>query len=313
MKRSLLWAAGSVPAILSAAAVALGFSVSNRVMYIRKKDEELILQREIGAKRLDEAWYGAVRKSEQWVESANGYRLKAVFLEPHDTDHYVIISHGVTENKVNSFKFARMFERLGFNSVVYDQRRHGESGGRTTSLGHYEKFDLEAVVHALRMHAGDHVRFGIHGESMGAATLLLYAGSVEDAADFYIADCAFSDVSEQLLHVIRTTTPLRSRLSVRLGSLFLKFRDGYTLETISPREAVRAIEKPVLFIHTAKDTFVPPWMSEELYRLKSGDKELKIFESGKHAQAFNSNPAAYEETVAKFLEKYQLKTQKALQ
>ena len=38
---------------------------------------------------------------------------------------------------------------------------------------------------------------------MGAATLLQYAGLVEDGADFYIADCPFSDFQGQLQHRLK--------------------------------------------------------------------------------------------------------------
>ena len=62
-------------------------------------------------------------------------------MEPYDTKKWVIICHGVTENKVNSIKYANVFIKLGFNAVVYDHRRHGESGGKTSSYGHYEKYE----------------------------------------------------------------------------------------------------------------------------------------------------------------------------
>ena len=52
-------------------------------------------------------------------------------------------------------KYARMFEHLGFNAVVYDHRRHGESEGKTTSYGHYEKLDLQKVVQAIREEIGE--------------------------------------------------------------------------------------------------------------------------------------------------------------
>ncbi|WP_142826503.1 alpha/beta hydrolase [Planococcus soli] len=309
MKKKLIWTSAIVSSLLTASATVAGFIASNRLMYVKKKDEQLILERETSAKRYDEVWYSNVPKSEQWIESENGYPIKAIFLEPHDTNRYVIICHGVTESKVNSFKFARMFERLGFNSVVYDHRRHGDSGGKTTSFGHFEKIDLKAVVQALQLHVGNDLFFGIHGESMGAATTLLYAG-MEDTAAFYISDCAYSDIYEQVLHVMKTTTPLRTTLALRLASLFMKMRDGYSISTVSPRETVKNIEKPVLFIHSVNDDFVLPKMSEELYALKQGPKELKLFTVGAHAQSFNKNPEEYEEAVAEFLMKYGLLTPK---
>ncbi len=309
MKKRLIWTSAIISSALTALAAVAGFIASNRLMYVKKKDEQLILERETTAKRYDEVWYANVPKSEQWIESENGYPIKAIFLEPHDTNRYVIICHGVTETKVNSFKYARMFERMGFNSVVYDHRRHGDSGGKTTSFGHFEKMDLKAVVQALKLHVGADLFYGIHGESMGAATTLLYAG-MEDTADFYISDCAYSDIYEQILHVMKTTTPLRTTLALRLASLFMKMRDGYSISTVSPRETVQNIQKPVLFIHSVNDEFVLPKMSEELYALKQGPKELKLFDEGAHAQSFNRNPEKYEETVAEFLMKYGLLTPK---
>lgn len=303
MKKRFLWITGIASSVLAATTTVFGFAVSNRIMYMKKKDDQLIFDREISAKRFDEYWYANTRKNEIWIESENGYPIKAIFLEPHQTNRYVIICHGVTETKVNSFKYARMFEHLGFNSVVYDHRRHGDSGGKTTSFGHYEKIDLKAVVDALKLHAGPDAVFGIHGESMGAATTLLYAG-MEDSGSFYIADCAYSDISEQLLHVMRTTTPLRTTLSLRVASLFLKLRDGYSISTVSPRDAVVNIQKPILFIHSLQDDFILPAMTQEMYDLKQGDKKLKFFEEGGHAQSFNTNPEEYEQAIADFLMEY---------
>jgi uncharacterized protein len=302
MAKRMLWFTG-IFSSLTALTTVSGFAISNQLMYLKKKDEDLILERETTAKRYDEYWYANVKKSEQWIESANGYSIKAIFLEPHATNRYAIICHGVTENKVNSFKYARMFERLGFNSVVYDHRRHGDSGGKTTSFGHYEKMDLQAIVEALKKHVGPDLVFGIHGESMGAATTLLYAG-MEDSAAFYISDCAYSDISEQILHVMKTKTPLPTAISLKLVSVFLKLRDGYSIRTVSPREAVKQIKSPVLFIHSTRDEFVLPKMTQELFELKPEPKELKLFEEGAHAQSFNTYPEEYEKTVEEFLIKY---------
>lgn len=306
MKRRILYLIGIISGVLSALITIFGVFTTNRVMYLKLKDADLILEREILAKRFDQQWYEKVRKEELWIESPNGYRLKAVFLKPLETKKTVIICHGVTENKINSMKYARLFEKLGFNSVVYDHRRHGDSGGKTTSLGFYEKLDLQTVVHTIRGQIGTEALLGIHGESMGAATTILYAGTFEDEANFHIVDCPFSDITEQVLHILRKDTPLRSSMAIRIANLFLKIRDGYTFGSISPREVVTNISNPVLFIHSMEDDFILPYMTKELYELKLGDKMLKLFPKGAHAKSYNENPEEYEKTIQEFLTRFDL-------
>lgn len=306
MKRRILWITSILSSIMTAGAAVFGFMLTSRLMYMKKKDDAFILDREITAKRFDEAWFNSVQKTEKWIDSPNGYPVKAIFLEPLKTKNFVVICHGVTENKINSVKYARLFERLGFNSVVYDHRRHGDSGGKTTSFGHYEKKDLQAVVKAVKEYAGEEAIIGIHGESMGAATTILYAGTLEDHAHFYIADCAFSDFTDQLMYLMKKETPLRTIYALKLADVFLRVRDGYSMKLVSPREAVTHIEKPVLFIHSLLDDFILPAMTQELYDLKKGPKQLKLFEVGAHAQSFNQNTDEYEKTVAEFLHTYHL-------
>lgn len=276
-------------------------------MYIQKKDDDFILDRELKAHRFDEKWYNQCKKEEFTIDSPNGYPIKGVLLKPLPTNNTVIICHGVTENKINSIKYARMFERLGFNSFIYDHRRHGESGGKTTSYGYYEKLDLGAVVKTLKSIIGDSGYIGIHGESMGAATTILYAGTIADDVDFYIADCSFSDFEELLLHIVKNSMRMKPSIPVHLADLFIRFRDGYRFKHVAPKEAVKQIEKPVLFIHSKPDAFIPAEMTIEMYELKKGPKALKLFERGAHAQSFNENPEEYEQTVRTFLTKFVLK------
>lgn len=303
-KRKFLWFSTIITTITSVFTTIFGIALTNKLMYIKKKEDDFILDRELKANRYDDAWYKSCKKQELTIDSPNGYPIKGVLLQPVDTNNTVIICHGVTENKINSIKYARMFERIGFNSVIYDHRRHGESGGKTTSYGHYEKLDLDAVVKTLQSIVGDEALIGIHGESMGAATTLLYAGTIGDEADFYIADCVFSDFEQLLYSIMKSTTPLRTKVPLHLANLFMRIRDGYHFRVVTPKEAVKNIKKPILFIHSIPDTFIPVEMTKEMYALKEGPKHLKLFEKGAHAQSFNENMEEYEQVVREFLEKY---------
>lgn len=282
----------------------LGIYFTNRLMFIKKKDEAFIYDREKSAGRLDPLNYKSLPKRNVVIPSPFGYSLKAVVIEPHSTNRYVILSHGVTETKTNSIKYMKLFVERGFNALIYDHRRHGESGGKTTSYGYYEKYDLKAVVDWLKEDIGENILLGIHGESMGAATMLLYAGMLEDGADFYVADCPFSDFKEQLAYRLKEEMKLPPPVFLPIADLFLRLREKYSIQDVSPIAVVENIEKPILFIHSKKDDFILPSMTEALYEQKKGAKKLFIAPNGVHAQSYNENRDDYENAVDEFLSEY---------
>lgn len=273
-------------------------------MYMKKKDDLFIFNREKEAGRLNPDEFDNMPKREILIPSSFGYHLKAVVVEPHDTNQYMIFCHGVTENKLNSVKYMNLFIQRGFNAVIYDHRRHGESGGKTTSYGYYEKFDLKTIVDWLKLDRGPNLLLGIHGESMGAATMLLYAGMLEDGANFYIADCPFSDFREQLAYRLKAEMRLPPKLFLPVADLFIKMRQKYSLRDVAPITVIEHITKPILFIHSKKDDFILPSMTEALYDKKKGPKKLYMAENGVHAQSLNENKEDYEKVIDEFLESY---------
>lgn len=301
MKKKWPLIASAAAGVTGAAIAAFGYTLSNRIMYIKKKDQQFILNREIASKRFNIEWYDSVPKEEFKVKSPYGYDISCQKINSVESNNTVIIAHGVTETHINSLKYAALFARIGYNIVVFDQRRHGSTGGKTTSYGFFEKNDLKAITEEVRRQIGDEAILGIQGESMGAATALQYAGTSEQIFDFIISDCSFSSFKAQLHHVMLRDTPLRSSVPIKLMEFFVQMRDGYALEKVSPIEVVQNIEKPVLFIHSKNDTYIPPAMSEELYHKKKELSRLVLFEKGAHAQSFNEQPELYEEEVIRFL------------
>ncbi|WP_083256220.1 alpha/beta hydrolase [Domibacillus iocasae] len=297
-----------IAAGLSAAFVTAGTGLylSQRILYIAKKAEKAITERETKAGRYDEDVYSQLPKEEVWVSSLDGTRLKSVFITPNPGQPYVIFCHGVTEHKVNSVKYMNVFLKRGFNAVLFDHRRHGESEGLITSYGHFEKYDLKAVVDELIRREGADVRFGIHGESMGAVTLLLYAGTLEDKASFYVADCPFSDFRKQVKHQIKRELGFSPPFFMTIAEWAVWLRGRYKIAELSPLEAVKNIEQPILFIHSKKDDFILPDMTNALFDAKKGPKQLFMAENGVHAQSYNENPEEYENAIDRFLSEFQL-------
>lgn len=286
------------------AVFSIGTYFTNTLMFMKRKPASFIKEREIKAKRLIMNDFEALPKTAVFVQSPFGYTLDCLFVHPNDAKQWVIFCHGITENKMNSVKYMNIFLKRGFNAVIYDHRRHGQSGGKTSSYGYYEKYDLEAVVDELKKREGADISFGIHGESMGAATALLYGGSIRDDAAFYIADCPFSTFRDQLSYRIKKDMHVPAWLIIPIGAFFLKIREGYRIKDVSPLSVIQNIDKPILFIHSENDPFILATMTKQLFEAKRGAKQLYIAKNGAHAQSFNENPQEYEHAIDTFLKTY---------
>ncbi|MGM0874087.1 MAG: alpha/beta hydrolase [Bacillota bacterium] len=280
----------------------IGFFFTNKMMYIRKKTDEEIINRDTKFGLYSQKDFDDLEKKHFSILSQFGYSIKGSLIAPHESNRYIIICHGVTVNRLNSVKYMNLFLQKGWNVLIYDHRRHGESGGETTSYGHYEKFDLQSVVHWLKKEVGDSIVLGIHGESMGAVTTLLYAGMLEDSADFYIADCPFTELEAQLLYRLKVEFKIPSILIMPIAKPFVQLRDRYSIKGVSPINAIANIENPVLFIHSKDDDYIPAEMSKQLYEKKKGSKKLYIAEKGSHAMSYAENRKEYSNVIDEFFD-----------
>lgn len=286
------------------AILSFGMYIIQKVANIKPKNQQAIIDRETKDGFYNKEEYNSLPKKEIMIDSPFGYKIHAVLIEKFPTNKYMIFSHGVTENKLSSVKYMNIFLDLGYNAIIYDHRRHGSTGGKYTSYGYFEKFDLQAVVHWLLDHKGEQIIFGIHGVSMGAATTLLYAGGLEDRANFYIVDCPFTDLDQLSQHLTRTQTPYPFPIIKWFSHVFIPFSAKFKIQDVAPINYMDKINNPILFIHSVEDIVIPPYMTTQLYEKKPGIKELYIAPRGAHANSYADNQQEYKQKIAEFLQKY---------
>lgn len=303
MKKLAIWIWTGMLSIITIL-VSLGYYASTQTLFFKLRDVEVIKRRETRAKRINLEEFKKLPQDDKLIPSRFNYSINAVFVYPNDTNKWVILCHGVTENKISSIKYLNMFVNMGYNCVIYDARRHGESGGIHSTYGFYEKYDLETVIEHLHENYGDDIEFGIHGESMGAATMLLYAGELSNKAKFYISDASFSTFADQLTFIFGQYSRLASPLVLIITNLFFRFRSQFSLYKVSPIRIIDKIEQPILFIHSQNDKFIPYQHTVELYEKKKGLKISWYPGRGGHVESFNRNQGAYEDKVAYFIRNY---------
>ncbi|MFB8735075.1 hypothetical protein ACEQPO_18145 [Bacillus sp. SL00103] len=86
--------------------------------------------------------FNSLKKEKVCIPSAFGYDLHGYFVlhltSAYDTRTIVLSVMASPVSLINSVKYMRLFQKLGWNVMLYDHRRHGERR-KTTSYGYYEK------------------------------------------------------------------------------------------------------------------------------------------------------------------------------
>lgn len=283
--------------------------LSNLIIKPRKLAYDKGFRREVKCKKFDNKTYEGWNKKSFHLKSDYGYILSCELLEPGENyltknkaKKIAILCHGLGCAKYESIKYAELFIKLGFTVLVYDHRNHGLSGKAYTSMGYYEKYDLRKVVSWCYDTYGNDCIVITHGESMGAATVLMHL-EIDPRVKCVIADCSYSDLKVLLVHQLKQFYHL-PRVLLPIENMIIYLRAGFWFKQVSPIQAVRNSDTPVLFIHGKRDNFVPTYMSKDMYEKKKRNKAIYLVAKAKHAESYCKNRKGYEARVVEFLKKY---------
>ncbi len=206
-----------------------------------------------------------------------GYTLSGSFI-PRDPnvkrddkkEKVVALAHGYSFCQFGSVKYINIFQRLGFDCVIYDHRNHGYSDKAVTTMGYYEARDLKKVCDYIRTKLGENIIIGTHGESMGAATVMMNA-PLDNKLAFVIEDCGYSDLSDLLAYSLKKIYHLPRFPFLWVASLFSRLRGGIFFHQVIPKNEVAKCDSiPMLFLHGERDGFVPTSSIKDIYKAKKG-------------------------------------------
>ena len=253
------------------------------------------------SERYDTSFYNDLDHTDYTVRSFDGYELHARLLRcPDHSGKYVIISHGYTDNRIGSLKYAKMYIALGYSCILYDLRGHGLNQSTFTTYGIREGQDIAALIKDTRQRYSDIVQLGLHGESLGAASTVTSL-QFKPEVDFVVADCGFSDIDNVLREGYRNAgAPV---FLVDVADFGAKMRYHYSLKKMRPIDSLDGKEIPILFIHGADDTFILPKNSEDMAKRTKGYSELHLIQGAGHAESMLHAPDEYGKIVENFLAK----------
>ena len=252
-----------------------------------------------------EEWLETAARSKVQVRTNDGYLLTAAEFPAEAGDRWVLLLHGYTGWKEEMYQFACWYHQQGYSVLVPDLRCQGESEGDFIGMGWTDHYDCELwIAHILEQ--APEAQIVLHGQSMGAATALLMAGSpeVSERIKAVVADSAYTSAYEMFGDKITEWFHLPAALFVDSACVMLRLRGGYDLRDASPLGAVAASGIPTLFIHGDEDRMIDVNMSYALFEAAACEKELFIVEGAGHAQAQDKAPDVYYGRIGEFLERY---------
>lgn len=241
----------------------------------------------------------AMNPEEFSIRSFDGLTLRGKYYECQPGAPIELMFHGYrgTAQRDLCGGVQRCFA-LGRNALVVDQRASASSDGHVITMGIRERHDCRAWVDYMIGHFGPEVKIVLTGISMGAATVLMAAGSDLPAnVVAVLADCGYTSPKEIIIKVIRQIhLPVRLMYPlIRWGG---KIWGGFDIEEYSPLEAMGTCHVPVIFFHGEDDDYVPCHMSRENFDACRSPKRILTVPGAGHGLSYPVAPEEYLEALA---------------
>lgn len=216
----------------------------------------------------------------------------------------VILIHGYGDAKVGSIAWAPLLSQLGCNVLAVDLRAHGESEGKDTTAGFFERHDIRQIIDQLKsLYPEQTKQILLLGISMGAAVAAATA-NIRSDLNGIILDSPYARF-RNAAHEHAKLTGLPGESFLALGWNLAKWRTGADLEQVDPINTIPTARCPVLVIAATRDLLVPlgeQALLESVVRAR-GDFSDFWAENADHVLCLPANPQEYAARLRSFIEK----------
>ena len=298
-----------VLAALTAAVLLLLFLVYRKTFLTPRRRREDLYRMPPGFGEMDPAMRALVSALDSrpfrrvTIVARDGTRLSARYHHVADGAPLEIQCHGYRGCAVRDFCGGNpLAAEMGHNTLLIDQRAHGESGGRSITFGIRERLDiLDWVDYATRELGAEKIL--LVGISMGGASVLMAGGEpLPTAVLGIVADCPYSSPRDIISSVIRMMH-LPPRLAYPLVATSARLFGHFSLSSCTALEAAARCPVPILLLHGEDDRLVPAEMSKRIAAAAGVMATLVTFPGADHGMSCMSDPDRYRAVVADFCER----------
>lgn len=245
-----------------------------------RKTYEISAEREVYADADFDAYEGW--EAERFLCENAGIQIPAVFHPLECARGCVILAHGFGQNRYAMVPYAEIFRKLGFSTVLFDERRFGESKAPFGTFGIKEATDVAALVEWVKQRCGKETKIVLLGVSMGAVSVM-NALKYTDDVDYVVEDCGFIRVSQGLQFVYRSMMHLPNPFLIPVVKKRAE-KFGFNVMDNNPIDVVKNTQVPICVVHGDMDKAVSAECAKELQTvLKNPKSRVEIYEGRDHA------------------------------
>lgn len=239
--------------------------------------------------------------------SKDGVPLSGWWVPAADAKGTVVLVHGLNRSRIEMVKKAPFLHRLGWNVLLFDLRRHGESGGTVRSLGFNERLDVIAAADAARTRSNAPiVAWGI---SFGGAAATL-AAAEDPRIVGLVCDSSFRSLRDTARHHLALFRSFRWWLRVvpswptsDIAVFWMGRRAGFDPDELDiVKAATKLTDRPTLFVASSGDERMPSDIAQDLASAAGPRAKTLLVTSTGHGHAYRDGTAAYEAAVTALLE-----------
>lgn len=247
-------------------------------------------------------WFENVKKYDIYVNSFDNLKLHAYKI-PNKSHKWIILIHGYTNTSNDMLDYAKHFYDNGYNILIIDQRAHGKSEGKYSTMSWNERLDVLKWIKFI-VKEDKQSKIALLGLSMGASTTVLTCGeNLSGNVVCAISDCGFYSIYHQFYYQLKHGGHI-PEIVISAANIFYTLLGKFNIYKADGLEKLKSGKIPILFIHGGSDKFVSINDLDVMYKNYPGKKEKLIIDGAKHMKSMNVDPNTYFSKVDSFTKKY---------
>jgi uncharacterized protein len=229
------------------------------------------------------------------ISAVDGGQLEVWKVEPETRSKGIVLfAHGWGRNRGRMVYRARIFNDMGYTTVMHSARDHGNSSPHRFMNAMRFSEDIEAVLDWIEEPVI------LYGHSAGSAGAIIAATRNPEQIERLFLEACYAYTKEALLGLYRWFNPFFGKYFAPMVLVWMDLYYRRGMDKMSPARLAPEIKIPVMIIHGEKDQRFPLSYAKILKEsFRPGQASLYVAQGADHSDS--SRQPGYKEAVKTFM------------